>query len=83
MTDRPARIPLTEVAAIVRGWPTANGYGPYIAGRWGIPVATARRWVYQARLAGLLEPGTTDRPCRACDGSGVARWGSRPSPEQP
>ncbi len=88
MTDagaagRPEQIPLAEVARIVREWPTATGYGPYIAGRWNLPLATARRWIYQARLAGLLEPGTADRPCRACDGSGVARWGSQPPSEQP
>lgn len=71
------RIPLDAVADIVKNWPTPSGYGPYIAGRWQVPIATARRWIYQARLAGLLEPGTADRPCPSCDGSGVSRWGSR------
>lgn len=82
---RPPRIPLDEVAEIVRNWPTPTGYGPYIAGRWGVPLPTARRWIYQARQVGLLAPGTADRPCPACDGSGVSRWGSRdwPAPDSP
>ncbi len=67
-------IPVDEVAAVVRDWPTAAGYGPYIADRWGVPLTTARRWVYEARKQGLLEPGTADRPCPACDGSGLTRW---------
>ncbi len=71
---RPRRIPLFEVAEIVRNWPTAAGYGPYISWSWGVPLATARRWVYEARRAGLLEPGTTGRPCPACNGTGVTRW---------
>lgn len=75
---RPGQIPVEDIAAIVRNWPTSSGYGPYIAGRYGVPLATARRWVYETRRRGLLEPGTSDRPCPYCEGSGVSRWGSRP-----
>jgi hypothetical protein len=75
-------IPVEDVAEIVRSWPTPNGYGPYIADRWGVPLGTARRWIYEARLAGLLAPGARDRPCRTCNGTGVTRWwhGNGPDP---
>ncbi len=77
MNDRPEHIPYEDIAEIVREWPTARGYGPHIAERYQVPVATARRWVYQTRLRGLLPAGTDDRPCPACGGSGVANWGAR------
>ncbi len=81
MTDRPRpeHIPYDEIAAIVKAWPSARGYGPHIAARWRVPLATARRWVYQTRLRGLLPAGTDDRPCPSCGGTGVANWGSRQS----
>ncbi len=77
VNSRPGRIPYEEIAEIVKGWPTPRGYGPYIAERYDVPIATARRWVYQARVQGHLPAGTDDRPCPACHGTGVARWGTR------
>lgn len=51
-------IPYAQVAAIVAGWPRRQGYGPAIAERFGVPLATAGRWVAKARERGYLEPGT-------------------------
>ncbi len=73
-------VPYEEVAAIVRDWPTSRGYGPYIAGRFQVSLPTARRWIYEARVRGLLPAGTDTRPCPACDGTGLARWATRPRP---
>ncbi len=77
--DRPENIPYDDIAEIVRDWPTPRGYGPFIAGKYGVPLATARRWIYQTRLRGYLPAGTADRPCPTCEGTGVAHWGSRPA----
>lgn len=77
MTDRPTRIPYEEVAAFVREWPKLAGYGPAIAERFGVPVATARRWVNQARLRGYLPPGA-EHTCPTCGGTGKRAWGARP-----
>jgi hypothetical protein len=77
VTGRPEQIPYDEIAEIVREWPSPRGYGPHIAQVYRVPLATARRWVYQTRLRGLLPAGTGDRPCPSCQGSGVANWGAR------
>lgn len=71
------RIPVDEVAQIVREWPTATGYCPHIAERWGVPITTARRWITEARRRGLLPPGGADRPCPVCKGTGVRAWHDR------
>lgn len=73
--ERPTRIPYEDVAAIVCTWPRVRGYVAHIAELYGIPVATARGWVAKTRRRGLLPPGTAARPCPACAGTGVARWG--------
>lgn len=48
---------LTEVAAVYAE-AVADGFlpGAAIAARWDVPVATAQRWVYQARLRGVMTP---------------------------
>lgn len=77
--ERPARdrIPYEEIAEIVRTWPTRSGYGRHIAGKYGVPFTTAQRWIRVARQRGLLPPGTEDRPCRWCGGSGRVSWRKR------
>ncbi len=77
--SRPESIPFRDIARIVRDWPGTRGYGPHIAERFGVPIATARRWVYMTRVKGLLPSGMADRPCPTCDGTGVARWGNSTS----
>lgn len=72
------KIPYTDIAAIVSTWDGSHGYGPHIADRFGVPLATARRWVYQTRRRGLLPAGTATRRCRYCAGTGVTAWGVRP-----
>lgn len=67
-------IPLVEVAAIVREWPTLSGYSPHIAARFNVPLGTARRWVYLARKRGLIGP--PEHPCPTCNGTGRRSWGS-------
>lgn len=67
------RIPVEEVAQIVRTWPRGNGYAPHIARLYGIPIATAYRWVYEARQRGVLTDADGLRPCPTCAGTGRVR----------
>lgn len=75
---RPNRIPYEDVAAFVQAWPSATGYAPALAERYGIPVRTAHRWISETRRRGALPPGDSiRRRCPTCGGTGevVTRWG--------
>lgn len=77
MTERPTRIPVKDVAAIVTEWTQTDrlhGYIDYIAEKYGLPRTTASRWVSETRRRGLLPPGTAPRKCRTCNGTGWVRW---------
>lgn len=74
MTKR--RIPIEEVAQIVRDWPTSTGYAPHIAHTYGIPLGSAYRWIAEARRRGAL-PAGGEHPCPTCKGTGVRRWGKQ------
>ncbi len=63
-------IPYEAVATIVSSWPRLTGYVPAIAERFGVPRATAYRWVAQARLRGYLPAATKTGPCPRCGGTG-------------
>jgi hypothetical protein len=69
------RIPVRDVADFVNGWPRVSGYGPALAARYSIPVASARRWIHETRRRGLLPAHGAGRPCPRCRGTGALSWG--------
>lgn len=64
-------IPYEEVAEFVHSWPSQTKYALALAEKYGIPVASARRWINEARRRGYLPAGSDPRPCRLCGGTGV------------
>jgi 8-oxo-dGTP pyrophosphatase MutT (NUDIX family) len=57
---------LTHVAAAYRvAVASRKRPGPELAGQAGVPVRTVHRWIYLARLRGLLPPAARNRPAAA------------------